>query len=143
MEGVAQSRRQRGFLLADGTPATGWRPAAPARRFAAWAVDVGLFVVTLGVGWTYWAWRTAGRSTTPGKALFGLTVFATDTHQPASRARMALRGIVYQGAAVLMGLATLGLGWIYVLAGTAGANRRTLYDEWSQVVVLARPARLQ
>lgn len=65
-------------------------------------------------------------------------VFAIDTRLPASRARMVLRGVVYQGAAVLLGLSTLGFGWI-LIAGAAGENRRTLYDEWAQVVVLAQP----
>lgn len=125
------------YLFADGTPATGWHPAGIGRRLGAWAMDVVLFAVTLGVGWLYWAWRTAKRSTTPGKAALGLMVFATDTRLPATRARMALRGVVYQGAAVLLGLSTLGVGWIYVLAGVAGENRWTLYNEWAQVVVLA------
>lgn len=128
-----------GFRLADGAPATGWEPAGPSRRLAAWLLDVALFVVTLGVGWLGWTWTMSARATTPGKAALGLMVFATDTRQPATRSRMALRGVVYQGAAMLIGIATLGIGWIYMISSVTGRNRRTLYDEWSQAVVLARP----
>ena len=103
---------------------------------AAWALDAALFAVTLGIGWTVWAISLAGRSTTPGMRALGMTVFATDTRRPATRRRMLLRGLVYQPLAVLLGVSTLGFGWLYVVAGVAGAQRRTLYDEWAQVVVL-------
>ncbi len=87
----------------------------------------------------WWNWHTAARAATPGQAALGLMVFATDTRRPATRPRMLLRGVVYHGTAVLIGVATLGIGWLYAVAGALGANRRTLYDEWAQVVVLAPP----
>jgi hypothetical protein len=60
-------------------PAVGWLPASRPRRLAAWLLDVGLFVTTLGVG------------------------------------------------------------WLYCVGSVLGANRRTVYDEWSRTVLLRRP----
>jgi hypothetical protein len=96
-------------------------------------------VVTLGVGWSMWVWRDWARGTTPGKSLLGLTVFGTDTRRPATRNRMALRALVYQVVVLLLGVATLGLGWLYGVGAALGANRRTVYDEWSHAVLLERP----
>jgi hypothetical protein len=82
-----------------------------------------------------------GPGTTPGKSLLGLTVFDTDTdtRRPATRNRMALRVLVYQVVVVLLGEVTLGLGWLYCVGAALGANRRTVYDEWSRAVLLERP----
>jgi hypothetical protein len=68
-----------------------------------------------------------------------MIVFTTDTRRPASRRRMLLSGLVYQATAVLIGIATLGVGWLYVVGAALGSSRRTIYDEWSQVVVMDRP----
>jgi hypothetical protein len=46
-----------------------------------------------------------------------------------------------KGAAAAIGVATLGLGWLYCVAGAWGGARRTLYDEWPRTVVLAGPDR--
>lgn len=127
------------YRLADGSPAAGWRPPSRGRRAAAWALDLGLGVVTLGVGWAIWSYRLTARSTTPGMSLLGLMMFASDTRTPATRSRMLLRGLVYLPLAAVIGLVTVGLGWIYVVVGLLGANRRTLYDEWARVVVLVPP----
>lgn len=127
------------FRDAGGAPLDGWTPAPRARRAAAWALDLGLVVATLGLGlvWTLRAWRDG---TTPGKRALGLTVFATDTGRPADRRRMAVRALVHRMWARAFGLATFGLGYAYVLGGAAGQSRRTLYDDWAQTVVLARPS---
>lgn len=130
------------FRLADGSPLTGWTLATRRRRAAAWALDLVLILATLGIGWAISTWRLWAHGTTPGKARLGLVVFAIDTRRPATQARMALRGLVYRSLANLIGLATAGIGWIYVLAGAGGATRRTLYDDWSQTIVLAGPRRL-
>ncbi|MGH3915231.1 MAG: RDD family protein [Pseudonocardiaceae bacterium] len=131
------------FRLADGSPLNGWTLATRRRRAAAWALDLVLILVTLGIGWAISAWRLWAHGTTPGKARLGLVVFATDTRLPATQARMALRGLVYRSLANLIGLATAGIGWIYVLAGANGTTRRTLYDDWSQTIVLAGPAEIR
>jgi hypothetical protein len=130
---------RRDYRLTDGAPAVGWRPAARWRRFSAWVLDLALFAATLGIGWSMWVWRDWARGTTPGKSLLGLTVFDTDTRRPATRDRMALRALVYQVVVVLLGVVTLGLGWLYCVGAALGANRRTVYDEWSGAVLLERP----
>jgi hypothetical protein len=130
---------RREYRLADGAPAAGWEPAVRWRRFSAWLLDIALFVVTLGIGWAVWTWRGWAHGSTPGKSLLGLTVFGSDTRRPATRDRMAQRALLYQGAAVLLGVATLGLGWLYCVAAALGTGRRTLYDEWSHTVLLQRP----
>lgn len=128
-----------GYRLADGAPAEGWLPARRRRRIAAWLLDIGLFVLTLGVGWLALAWRGWASGTTPGKAMLGLTVFDTEARRPADRGRMATRALVYQALALLLGVATLGVGWAYCVGAALGGARRTLYDEWSRVVLLQRP----
>jgi len=133
---------RREYRLADGAPAAGWEPAARWRRLGAWLLDVALFVVTLGIGWAVWAWHSWAWGTTPGKSLLGLTVFGTDTRRPATRARMALRALVYQSVVMLIGVATLGLGWLYCVAAALGTGRRTVCDEWSHAVLLQRPRKL-
>jgi hypothetical protein len=129
------------YLLSDGSPAHEWHPSPRSVRFGAWLLDVALCVLTLGVGWLVWLWRDWARATTPGKAMFGLAVFGTDTRQPATRSRMARRALVYQLAALSLGVATLGLGWLYCLAMAFGSSRCTVYDEWSRVIVLRAGAR--
>jgi len=47
--------------------------------------------------------------------------------------------LVYQAVVVLLGVATLGLGWLYCVGAALGASRRTVYDEWSHAVLLQRP----
>jgi hypothetical protein len=131
------SRRE--YQLADGAPAAGWESAAHWRRVSARLLDIGLFGVTLGIGWIVWTWRSWAHGTTPGKSLLGLTVFGTDTRRPVGRDRMALRALVYQSVVILIGVATLGLGWLYCVAATLGTSRRTVYDEWSHTVLLQRP----
>lgn len=141
----ARKRRScayRAFRLSDGSPADGWAPAGLPHRFAAWILDVALFVVTFGVGWSILTWKSWAQGSTPGKALLGLTVFASDTGRPATRARMAVRALVYQGVALLIGITTFGFGWLYCVGSVLGAKRRTVYDEWAQVVLLRRPAQL-
>lgn len=129
----------RAFRLTDGSPTVGWHPAGPRHRLAAWCVDIGLFILTFGVGWSVLTWHSWARGSTPGKTLLGITAFGNDTGRPATRSRMALRAVVYQGIAVLIGIATLGVGWLYCVASALGSEHRTLYDEWSQVVLLRRP----
>jgi|AntDryMetagUQ889_1029465.scaffolds.fasta_scaffold00447_2 hypothetical protein len=138
---ISDSKEPMGrFTLDDGSPAVGWTVASLRRRSLAWALDLGLLVGTLGVGWAIWTWRSWEHATTPGKAALGLTVFAIDTRCPATRARMALRTLVYRALAKVIGVVTLGLGWLYALTAATGPARRTLYDDWAQTIVLARPS---
>jgi RDD family protein len=129
------------YRWSDGSPAYGWSPAGRVRRLAAWCVDLLVFAASLGVGWTIWAWRTWPSGTTPGKRALGLAVFDTGSARPASRRQMVLRTLVYQALALLVGVFTLGVGWLYCLGGVFGAQRRTVYDEWSNSIVLSAPRR--
>lgn len=123
---------------AQGRPLQGWTLASRTRRLLAWTIDLALIVATLGTSLilSVALWE---EGTTPGKHLLRLTVFATDTGRPADRHRMALRALVHRMWARAFGVATLGLGWVYAIAGAAGETRRTLYDDWAQTVVLAAP----
>lgn len=111
-------------------------PADPGSRLAAGLLDLALIVCTLGVGWAIWTWRRWADATTPGKGMLGLTVVDLTTRRPATRRRMAQRTLVYQALALVLGAVTFGLGWLYCVAALAGPNRRTIYDEWAQVVVV-------
>jgi uncharacterized RDD family membrane protein YckC len=122
----------------NGLPKPPAPPAGPGRRVAAGLLDLALFVVTLGVGWAVWSWRRWADATTPGQGLLGLGVVDLGTRRPATRRRMAERTLVYQGLALLLGVVTLGLGWLYCVAPLVGPNRRTIYDEWARVLVVDR-----
>lgn len=124
----------------DGTgrPLAGWVPASRGRRAVAWAIDLVLYVATLGIGFAVTVAKLWPQGTTPGKRLLGLQVFGTDTQRPADRGRMVRRSLVHRTAARVIGICTLGVGYAYILGAAAGSTRRTLYDDWSQTVVLGR-----
>jgi uncharacterized RDD family membrane protein YckC len=72
---------------------------APKGRVAAsWFLAVGLFVVTLGVGYLAWAAVTWGQGQTPAQRLLGLRCWRRDTRDVAGRRPMTLR----QGTGLLL-----------------------------------------
>jgi uncharacterized RDD family membrane protein YckC len=71
----------------------GVRPASRARVAASWFLAVGLFVVTLGVGYLAWAAVTWGQGRTPAQRMLDLRCWRPETGRVADRDRMALRQV--------------------------------------------------
>jgi uncharacterized RDD family membrane protein YckC len=71
----------------------GVQPASRGRVAASWFLAVGLFAVTLGVGYLAWAVVTWGQGQTPAQRLLGLCCWHRDTGALAGRGHMALRQI--------------------------------------------------
>jgi uncharacterized RDD family membrane protein YckC len=83
----------------------GVRPASKARVAASWFLGVGLFAVTLGIGYLGWAALAWGQGQTPAQRLLGLRCWRRDTGRVAGRKQMALRqvtGLLLNGE-LLMG----------------------------------------
>ena len=74
----------------------------PARRLGQYALDVGLAIVTLFIGWLIWSLIIWGRSQTPGMQILHIRTIRRDTLEDASYGTMALREVV--GRWLIMGL---------------------------------------
>src|SRR5580658_7046358 len=72
----------------------GVRPASKGRVAASYALAIGLFIATLGVGYLIWALVAWGRGQTPAQRLLGLRCWRRDTSRLADRGHMALRQII-------------------------------------------------
>jgi hypothetical protein len=89
----------------------GVRPASKGRVAASWFLAIGLFAVTLGVGYLAWATVTWGQGQTPAERLLGLCCWRRDTSRLADRGRMALRqvtGLLLNGELLMGPLIWLG-----------------------------------
>jgi uncharacterized RDD family membrane protein YckC len=76
-------------------PAANAPPLSSAlRRLGALALDLLLFIVTLGIGWLVWSLIVWARGQSPAKQLLGMRVVHADTLETVSWGRMALREIV-------------------------------------------------
>ena len=107
---------------------------APKGRVAAsWFLAVGLFVVTLGVGYLAWALATWVQGQTPAQRLLGLRCWRRDTGSVAGRRPMTLR----QATGLLNGEAMIGpLIWL----GSKDLN--SVGDFFAGTVVLHDPNQL-
>ena len=68
-----------------------YRLATPGHRIGATAVDGGLMVVTVGIGWVIWNLITWNNGQTPGKSLLKIRVFNEPTGSPATWGQMCIR----------------------------------------------------
>jgi uncharacterized RDD family membrane protein YckC len=69
----------------------GVRLASKGRVAASWFLAIGLFAVTLGIGYLAWALVTWGQGQTPAQRMLGLRCWRRDTSRVAGREHMALR----------------------------------------------------
>jgi uncharacterized RDD family membrane protein YckC len=65
--------------------------ATPGHRIAAVAVDAGLYIVTLGIGWAIWNLVMWSKGQTPGKNLLKIRVLNESNGRPASWGQMCIR----------------------------------------------------
>jgi uncharacterized RDD family membrane protein YckC len=112
----------------------GVRPASKRRVAASWFLGVGLFAVTLGVGYLAWALVTWDQGQTPAQRLLGLRCWRRDTSRVAGREHMALRqatGLLLNGE-----LAAGLLIWLFA------RDLNSVGDFFAGTVVLYDPNRL-
>jgi uncharacterized RDD family membrane protein YckC len=83
----------------------GVRPASKGRVAASFFLGVGLFIVTLGVGYLVWEMMLWGRGQTPAQRMLDLRCWRPEAGRPAGRKHMAVRevtGLLLNGE-LLMG----------------------------------------
>lgn len=74
--------------------------ATPQHRLGAVAVDVGLYMATLGIGWFIWNLVTWSKGQTPGKQLLKIRVYGEVKKSPANWGHMLVRQWIIPGAAI-------------------------------------------
>ena len=67
------------------------RIASPQHRLAGRAVDVGLYVITFGIGWIIWSLILWQQGQTPGKQILKLRTYNQENLLPAKWGHMAIR----------------------------------------------------
>lgn len=75
--------------------------ATPQHRLGAAAVDAGLYIVTLGIGWAIWNLIMWGRGQTPGKQLLKIRVYGEVKNSPANWGHMLVRQSLLPGTLTL------------------------------------------
>jgi uncharacterized RDD family membrane protein YckC len=111
----------------------GVRRASRGQVAASWFLSVGLFVVTLGIGYLLWSGVTWGGGQTPGQRLLGLRCWQPESGRLADRKRMALR----EAGGLLDGELLIGpMLWL------TSASLNSLGDLFAGTVVLHDPNQL-
>jgi uncharacterized RDD family membrane protein YckC len=112
----------------------GVRPANKGRVAGSYALAIGLFIATLGVGYLTWAAVTWNQGQTPAQRLLGLRCWRRDTRRVAGRKHMTLRQVtgLFLNGELLIGP----LIWL-------GSNElNSVGDVFAGTVVLHDPNRL-
>ena len=87
-------------------------------RLGAYALDVGLAILTLGIGWIIWSLVVWGKGQTPAKQILKIRVYAAEGRRPATWGHMAVREFLLMFA-IGLGIGLLNLvtfGFIGTLA---------------------------
>lgn len=123
------------------------QPHQPALRYAsfqhrlgAYALDMTLAFLTLGIGWLIWSMIVWGEGQTPAKKILKLRTMNAVTGRPASWGHMGLREFLVPTTVGIASLLTSGLAWIawVVLEIVMYFNKgsRTLRDLWVKTAVV-------
>jgi uncharacterized RDD family membrane protein YckC len=114
--------------------------ADPGRRLAGFVLDVGLFVITLGVGWLAWSVAEWRHGRTPAKRLLRLRVVDAVSGEPVGLRVMLLRQVVYGlGIVGLFGAVSFGLGWAIAAAFVLSPTRQAMWDRLAFTTVRREP----
>jgi uncharacterized RDD family membrane protein YckC len=86
-------------------------------RLGAYALDMALAFVTLGIGWLIWSLVVWGEGQTPGKKILKIRVYAADTQRQATWGHMAVREFLLLLA---IGIASGVINLFTIVLGTIG-----------------------
>jgi len=127
-------------LPGEGSGDGSFRYASFQHRLGALALDVALFIVTLGFGWAIWSLVVWGEGQTPAKKILKLRVRDFDTGAVATWGHMAVReflvpltwfvAIVVTSILAFIAIVVLEIVFYYT------KNNRTLRDLWVKTVVI-------
>jgi uncharacterized RDD family membrane protein YckC len=113
----------------------GVRLSSLGRRFAAYAIDVAIGFVTLGIGWLIWALIVFARGQTPGKQLLGMRTLTWATRRRAGWGRMFLRVMVVQSVIMFVAIITL-IGVVVFFWPLWDDRNQELWDKVVDTVVV-------
>jgi uncharacterized RDD family membrane protein YckC len=119
---------------------TEYRFASFQHRLGSYALDWGLALLTLGIGWLIWSFIVWPEGQTPAKKILKLRTINVVTKQPATWGHMSIREILIPLTVAIASGITGGVVWgawiaveicFYFLKG-----KRTLRDYWVKTVVV-------
>jgi uncharacterized RDD family membrane protein YckC len=136
--------------------------ATPCHRIAAVAVDIGLSIVTLNIGWFIWNLIVMAKGQSPGKQILKVRVLSAESKQPATWGHMAIRQFLiplttsifffipqyllgYSGFSesttpilvlTLICFATYIAIWVIDLVWLFTRSNRRLLDYWAKTIVV-------
>jgi hypothetical protein len=117
-----------------------YRYATFQHRLGAYALDWGLALLTLGIGWLIWSMIVWPEGQTPAKKILKLRTINVGTKQPATWGHMSIREFLIPFTVFIAASATGALAWaawitveicFYFLKG-----KRTLRDYWVKTVIV-------
>ena len=130
-----------GPLSSEGTSGNQYRYAPFHIRLGAIALDSLIYLFTLGIGWTIWAFIVRGKGQTPGKKILKLRVLNFETGAVATRWHMTIREFFVPHAVGIASVLTAGLAGIAWGATEIfyyfTKNKRTFRDHWVKTVVIS------
>jgi uncharacterized RDD family membrane protein YckC len=116
------------------------RYASFQHRLGAYALDMALAFLTLGIGWFIWSMSVWGEGQTPAKKILKLRTINATNGRPASWGHMGLREILVPSAVGIGSLMTSGLGgiaWIVLeIVFYFTKQQRSLRDYWVKTAVV-------
>ena len=118
-----------------------YRYAPFQRRLGAIALDSLIYLFTLGIGWTIWAFIVRGKGQTPGKKILKLRVLNFETGAVANRWHMTIREFFVPHAVAIASVLTgglAGIAWgITEIVFYFTKNKRTFRDHWVKTAVIS------